>query len=105
MNLQEAFINFSISLDAYSALIGLFILIYISIKRISTLSNEKWLIITLVFYIVMSVSDIFTFLFEGNSNPVNYKVLPIAMFIYYLSTFAIMVSYVVYVITSSSFTS
>lgn len=104
MNLQETFINFSISLDAYSALIGLFILIYISIKRISTLSNEKWLIITLVFYIVMSVSDIFTFLFEGNSNPVNYKVLPIAMFIYYLSTFAIMVSYVVYVITSSSFT-
>lgn len=104
MELQQIFPYISISLNIFSVLIALFILLYVLLKRSTSLASTKWFYITLAFYILMDISDVLTFIFEGNANPVNYKILPVAMFIYYVSTFAIMLSFMMYALESTSTT-
>lgn len=80
----------NVTLDSYNILLGIILLFSIILSHYFIDKYRRCFLFMVVVNIVMSASDILTMLFEGPSNPVNFKVLPIAMFVFYLMSLFIL---------------
>lgn len=84
------FIN--VTLNAYSILVGLILFISICSRRIVNDKYKSWFKIMVLANMLMAASDIVTLIFDGPANPINFKILPFAMFVFYLMSFLTIIS-------------
>lgn len=90
----------NITLDIYNAVLGIILIISTIIRHVIKRKVRIWFLIMISANIIMSIADIFTWLFEGNANPHNFIILPIAMFIFYVMAFGILFCSGFYIINS-----
>ena len=90
----------NVTLDIYNAVLGIILIISTIIRHIIRRKVRIWFIIMVFANIIMSVADIFTWLFEGNDRPYNHIILPIAMFVFYVMAFGILFCSGFYIINS-----
>ena len=90
----------NITLDIYNAVLGIILIIHTIIRHVIRRKVRIWFLLMIAANILMSIADIFTWIFEGNANPYNHIILPIAMFIFYIMTFGIIFCSGFYIINS-----
>ena len=90
----------NITLDIYNALLGIILVIHTIIRHVIRRKVRIWFLFMIAANNLMSIADIFTWIFEGNANPYNHIILPIAMFIFYIMTFGIIFCSGFYIINS-----
>ena len=87
----------NVSLDGYSVLISLIIVISLfSLKKID--SSAKWFALTNIAALLYGGSDIFTWISEGTDATWKLFALPVATFIFYLSGCLLFLFYLRYII-------
>ena len=97
---KDMLIIANITLDIYNAVLGIILIISTIIRHVIKRKVRIWFLIMISANIIMSIADIFTWIFEGNANSYNYIILPIAMFIFYIMTFGIIFCSGFYIINS-----
>ncbi len=82
----------NVTLDAYNILVG--IILFISMVFRYSVSNnvKKWFKNMVLVNVLMAATDIFTLLFEGPDNPINFIILPVSMFLFYGLAFAVFIT-------------
>ena len=82
----------NVTLDAYNILVG--IILFISMVFRYSVSNnvKKWFKNMVLVNVLMAATDIFTLLFEGHDNPINFIILPVSMFLFYGLAFAVFIT-------------
>ncbi len=73
----------NISLDIYNIFIGIILFISLLNNRYMQDKLRNCFNIMILVNIIMSTADIFTMIYEGPANAINYSIFPIAMFIFY----------------------
>lgn len=84
------FVN--VTLNAYSILVGLILFISICSRRILNDKYKSWFKIMVLANMLVAASDIVTLIFDGPANPINFKILPFAMFVFYLMSYLTVIS-------------
>ena len=76
----------NISIDVYNIVIG--IILFFSLLNNHYMQNKlrKYFNLMIIINIIMSAADALTMLYEGSANPINLKIFPAAMFIYYCAS-------------------
>ena len=97
---KDMLIIANITLDIYNAVLGIILIISTIIRHVIKRKVRIWFLIMISANIIMSIADIFTWLFEGKANPHNFIILPIAMFIFYVMAFGIIFCSGFYIINS-----
>ena len=82
-------ITANITLDIYNILLGIILLFSTIIRHIINRKVRIWFNSMIITNTIMSAADIFTWLYEGNSRPENFVILPVSMFIFYLMSFSV----------------
>ena len=82
-------ITANITLDIYNILLGIILLFSTIIRHIINRKVRIWFNSMIITNTIMSAADIFTWLYEGNSRPENFIILPVAMFIFYFMSFSV----------------
>lgn len=73
----------NVSIDIYNIFIGMILFISLFSNHYVQDKLRNCFKIMIIINIIMSASDAFTMIYEGTANPVNLKIFPAAMFIYY----------------------
>jgi len=94
---RPVLVGINVSLDCYCIVIGLLVLISLLIRGRENSKTERMFLHTVVAAIVMEISDIFTWVCEGNERFWFKTALPVSMYIYYVATFFILVCFVYYI--------
>ncbi|MCR5189709.1 MAG: HD domain-containing protein [Treponema sp.] len=94
---KQILIAINISLDFYNAILGLIILCSLLVRHTVTGKVRKWFKLMIGTNILMAIFDIGTWVFEGTGNPINRFMLPITMFAYYVSAYAVLMTFSFYV--------
>ena len=89
---KELLTTINVTLDLYSVIVGIIIFISIILRKTIGEKVRIWFEAVVMCNIWMAASDIFTWLFEGTANPANRIILPIATFIFYIMSFAVIIN-------------
>ncbi len=73
----------NISIDIYNILIGIILFFSLLSNHYMQEKLRKCFKAMIIINIIMSAADVCTMLFEGTTNPLNLRIFPAAMFIYY----------------------
>ena len=90
--------SINITLDIYNIAINFIILLAIYTSKFNKEGIEnfnktrRWYRVISIINLVMSGIDIFIRAYEGAAKPVNFTILPIALFLYYLAVFLLLCS-------------
>lgn len=95
---RELLTIINITLDYYNQIIGVIILISAVLRKTITTKVRHWFEYTVISNFVMAFADIFTWVFEGTSRPGSRIILPIAMFIFYFMSFAVIITSGFYIV-------
>lgn len=87
-----------IILDSYSIIISLFIAISLIVKNKDKAKLNLWFMSTLYINSAMALTDICTLLFEGTARSWYETAFPVSMFIYYLCSYLILVTFILFLI-------
>ena len=86
----------NITQDIYNIVLGVIVFLSILASHLNETNHDdlnklhRWFHFMMFINILMSVSDIFVMAFNGNSRPINYIILPAALFIYYALGFMLL---------------
>ncbi|MBR5400714.1 MAG: HD domain-containing protein [Treponema sp.] len=86
------------TLDSYNILIGLILLISTVIRKNIMVKDRSWFMCTILSNIFVAISDILIRAFEGNSQEINFIVLPVFVFIYYFMSCSVVISSGYYIV-------
>ena len=86
------------TLDSYNILIGLILLISNVIRKNIMVKDRSWFMCTILSNILVAISDILIRAFEGNSQEINFIVLPVFVFIYYFMSCSVVISSGYYIV-------
>ena len=89
---KELLTTINVTLDLYSVIVGIIIFISIILRKTIGEKVRIWFEAVVMCNVLMAASDIFTWLFEGTANPANRIILPIATFIFYIMSFAVIIN-------------
>ena len=97
---KEMLIIANVTLDLYNSALGIILIISTIIRHIINRKVRIWFNLMILANVLMSIADIFTWLFEGDAHPYNFIILKVAMFIFYFMVFAILFCSGFYIINS-----
>ncbi len=95
---RELLTIINITLDYYNIIVGIIIFISVILRKTIPEKVRIWFEGTVLANILMAGSDIFTWVFEGTAHPGNRIVLPVAMFIFYIMSFSVIITSGYYIV-------
>ncbi len=82
----------NITLNAYNIVIGIILFIYISLRYHLNDKVQGWFKVMVSNNALMSAANILTIVFQGSVHPLNNVILPVAMFVFYAISFAMIIT-------------
>ncbi len=82
----------NITLNAYNIVIGIILFIYISFRYHLNDKVQGWFKVMVSNNALMSAANILTIVFQGSVHPLNNVILPVAMFVFYAISFAMIIT-------------
>ena len=82
----------NLTLDSYNILIGILLFISISLRHVVNSKVKSGFQSIVIMNIVMAAFHVVSLLFEGNASPAGNIIYPIAVFIFYLLSFTVLVA-------------
>ena len=73
----------NVSIDIYNIFIGFILFISLLTNHYMQEKMRNCFNLMIIINIIMSAADAFTMIYEGPANPLNFRIFPAAMFIYY----------------------
>ncbi len=95
---RELLTIINITLDYYNIIVGIIIFISAVLRKTIPEKVRIWFEGTVLANVLMAGSDIFTWMFEGTAYPGNRIVLPVAMFIFYIMSFSVVITSGYYIV-------
>ena len=95
---RELLTIINITLDYYNIIVGIILFISAILRKTIPEKVRIWFEGTVLANVLMAGSDIFTWMFEGTAHPGNRIVLPVAMFIFYIMSFSVVITSGYYIV-------